>query len=95
MQSRPGLLQTRAVVTRALLTPEQVQAARGKRGRPAVNVTIPIVDLHDLASHAIHHGNCSLDSWSEGLTRCACGLFQLLDRLEPAWRDDPKIEDTL
>ena len=34
-----------------------------------------------LASHAVHHGNCDLDSWNKKLTRCSCGLFQLLTAL--------------
>jgi hypothetical protein len=43
---------------------------------------VDVEDIRRLATHATHHGNCSLDSWSPNLARCQCGLFQLLKRLE-------------
>lgn len=41
-------------------------------------------DLAKLATHAGHYGNCPLSSWDKRLTKCACGLFQVLSRLTPS-----------
>jgi hypothetical protein len=38
--------------------------------------------LQRLSEHAMHLGNCTLESWSPRLVRCKCGLFQLLTKLE-------------
>lgn len=45
-------------------------------------VTLERDELQKLADHAIHFGNCPYDSWNKKLTRCRCGLFQLLRSLE-------------
>lgn len=47
-------------------------------------VTLPQEELQRLSEHAVHFGNCSLESWSPRLVRCKCGLFQLLTKLERA-----------
>ena len=38
--------------------------------------------LREIKDYVSHLGNCSLNSWNKSLTKCDCGLFQLLQRVE-------------
>lgn len=56
-------------------------------------MTAPInkADLKKLATHAVHYGNCDMETWDFAKPSCSCGLFELLDKIGFDMDDDGLI----